>query len=90
MLNELFLCYSQKMTHQSSKLSIVMTELKLADTVNYKASLMALINAIINCTQDLLHRNRIRNEFIGKYKPKYFYTFLITYFGGHQSFLWGH
>ena len=68
------------MTHQSSKLSIVMTELKLADTVNYKASLMALINAIINCTQDLLHRNRIRNEFVGKYKPKYFYRTRVQNF----------
>ena len=55
-----------------------MTELKLADTVNYKAALMALINAIINCTQDLLHRNRIRNEFVGMSHNYQLVTLFLT------------
>ena len=56
----------QKMTHQGSKFSIIMTELKLADTVSYKTSLMALVNAILNCTGELQYRSRLRNEFVGE------------------------
>ncbi len=56
----------QKMTHQSSKLSVVVAELKHAETPAHKAALMALINAVINCTQDAALRNRVRNEFVGE------------------------
>ena len=57
--------FLQRTTDQTSRLSVIMHELKTADTALYRKTLMALVNSILNCTEDIRTRNMIRNEFIG-------------------------
>ena len=45
---------------------MLVNELKTAETIPFKTTVLSLINCIIGGTQELLQRNRIRNEFIGK------------------------
>lgn len=49
------------------RLKIVVTELEAASTtVEYQVALLSFVNCLINATQGLRERIRIRNEFIGK------------------------
>ncbi|CAG2205701.1 Inverted formin-2 [Mytilus edulis] len=57
--------YFKKETDQTNRFSVIINDLKTAETVQHKTALMTLINCIINTTPDTVERNRIRNEFIG-------------------------
>ena len=61
--------FHQKETDQSNRFSVIVNDLKTAETVQHKTALMTLINCIINTTPDTVERNRIRNEFIGRLWP---------------------
>ncbi|XP_064607784.1 inverted formin-2-like isoform X2 [Liolophura sinensis] len=50
---------------QRYRFSLIMNELKGADIVPYKTTLLAFINCIIVATENLEERMRIRNEFVG-------------------------
>lgn len=56
---------SQRLTNQYHRFSIVVNELKSAETVPHKTAVMTFINTIINCNKDLTQRCRLRNEMIG-------------------------
>ena len=56
---------SQRLTNQYHRFSIVVNELKSAETVPHKTAVMTFINTIINCNKDLTQRCRMRNEMIG-------------------------
>lgn len=51
--------------HLFHRFSFVVNELKLAETIPHKTSVLTFINAIICSTSDRTQRCRIRNEFIG-------------------------
>ncbi|KAK3099925.1 hypothetical protein FSP39_011867 [Pinctada imbricata] len=59
------LSHLKSTTSQTYRFSVVVNELKDADTAPHKTAVLMFINCIINCTPDLVERNRIRNEFIG-------------------------
>ena len=59
-------CCLQKELKQQERFSVLVNELKTAETIPFKTTVLSLINCIIGGTQELLQRNRIRNEFIGK------------------------
>ena len=44
---------------------MIVNELRMAELVPYKTTLMAFINCILVATENLDDRIRIRNEFIG-------------------------
>ena len=48
------------------RFSLLLDELRAAETSTYKTTLLAFINCIIISTEKLEERVRIRNEFIGK------------------------
>ncbi|CAE1234297.1 unnamed protein product [Acanthosepion pharaonis] len=55
----------KKEAAQTHRFSILITELKQADTVGYKCSIVSAINCIISANDNLHGRHKIRNEFIG-------------------------
>ncbi|XP_060080017.1 inverted formin-2-like [Ylistrum balloti] len=55
----------QKEMDQTHRFSIIINELKSAETVSYKTAILTFINTVLNCTLDLVDRNRLRNEFVG-------------------------
>lgn len=83
-----FLYFSTKITIQNTKqnlkgtryrLKIVVTELDATNiSIEYQVALLSFINCLINATQGLRDRMRIRNEFIGKFD--YFFWFF-----GHNN-----
>eukprot|EP00105_Crassostrea_gigas_P020124 XP_011438826.1 PREDICTED: inverted formin-2 [Crassostrea gigas] len=50
---------------QRYRFSLIVNELRMADLVPYKTTLMAFINCIIVANEELEDRTRVRNEFIG-------------------------
>ncbi|XP_023930367.1 inverted formin-2 [Lingula anatina] len=50
---------------QRYRFSVIIYEMKRAEIVPYKATLLALVNCILVATEDLEERVRVRNEFIG-------------------------
>lgn len=59
-------CVTQVAKKQRYRFSLIMNELKSADIVPYKTTLLAFINCIIVATENLEERMRIRNEFVGE------------------------
>ena len=57
----------QRETNQCHKFSVVVNELKSAETVPHKTAGMTFVNALINCNPDLAQRCRIRNQMIGQF-----------------------
>ncbi|XP_033743492.1 inverted formin-2-like [Pecten maximus] len=57
--------YFQKEMDQTHRFSVVIHELKSAETVSYKTAILTFVNTILNCTPDMVERNRLRNEFVG-------------------------
>ncbi|XP_076467924.1 inverted formin-2-like [Babylonia areolata] len=57
--------HHKRKTDQYHKYSVVVNELKAAETVPHKTAVMTFINTIINCNHDLTQRCRIRNQMIG-------------------------
>ncbi|XP_013382225.1 inverted formin-2-like [Lingula anatina] len=57
--------YFKTMAHQADRLSIIMTELKLSETGPYRTAIVAFINCLLSCTNDLIERCRLRNEMAG-------------------------
>ncbi|OWF54490.1 inverted formin-2-like [Mizuhopecten yessoensis] len=55
----------KKEMDQTHRFSIIINELKSAETVSYKTAILTFINSVINCTADVVERNRLRNEFNG-------------------------
>ncbi|XP_069129228.1 inverted formin-2-like [Argopecten irradians] len=55
----------QKEMDQAHRFSVVIHEIKSAETVSYKTAILTFVNTVINCTPDLMERNRLRNEFVG-------------------------
>ncbi|XP_061190247.1 inverted formin-2-like [Saccostrea echinata] len=53
------------MKKQRYRFSVIVNELKTADLVPYKTTLMAFVNCVIAANEELEERVRIRNEFIG-------------------------
>jgi hypothetical protein len=59
----IFLQVSKK---QRYRFSLIMNEMKFAELLTYKATLLALINCIVVGAEELEDRVRLRNEFIGE------------------------
>lgn len=59
------------------RFSLLLNELRSADLITYRTTLMALINAIIVANEGLQDRVRIRNDFVCTF---HFYTKLINQF----------
>lgn len=55
----------QTLKKQRYRFSLIVNELRMADLVPYKTTLMAFINCIIVANEELEDRTRVRNEFIG-------------------------
>ncbi|XP_061190244.1 inverted formin-2-like [Saccostrea echinata] len=53
------------MKKQRYRFSVVVNELRKADLIPYKTTLMAFVNCIIVANKELQERVRIRNEFVG-------------------------
>lgn len=70
----------QKDTNQYHKFSIVVNELKSAETVPHKTAVMTFLNTLITCNPDLSQRCQIRNEMIGKYLKYWSFYFLFQMF----------
>ncbi|XP_067660533.1 inverted formin-2-like [Haliotis asinina] len=51
--------------NQSHRFSIVLNELKSAETVPHKTAVMTFLNCIINCNTNIAERTRCRNELAG-------------------------
>lgn len=58
----------QTLKRQRYRFSLIVNELKTAELVPYKTTLVAFINCILVATEELDDRIRVRNEFIGKSK----------------------
>ncbi|KAL8612529.1 hypothetical protein ACOMHN_053594 [Nucella lapillus] len=52
-------------TNQYHQLSVVVNELKSAETVPHKTAVMTFINTLITCNTDLTQRCRVRSQMIG-------------------------
>ena len=55
----------QRQTNQFHRFSIVVNELKSAETVPHKTAVLTFVNTIINCNKDLTQRCKMRNQLIG-------------------------
>lgn len=56
------------------RLGIVVTELDASNiSIEYQVALLSFVNCLINATQGLRDRMRIRNEFIGKFFDWYIF-----------------
>ncbi|KAJ8316813.1 hypothetical protein KUTeg_004717 [Tegillarca granosa] len=53
----------KKMQQSVSIHQIIINELKTAETAANKTAILTLINCIVNCTSNVVERNRIRTEF---------------------------
>ncbi|KAL3880229.1 hypothetical protein ACJMK2_032478 [Sinanodonta woodiana] len=58
------LSYVKKEADLLHRFSIIVNELKVAESPQHQTSVLTLINCIINCTPEIMERIRIRNEFI--------------------------
>ncbi|KAK3599959.1 hypothetical protein CHS0354_012606 [Potamilus streckersoni] len=58
------LSYVKKEADLPHRFSIIVNELKVAESAQHQTSVLTLINCIINCTPEIMERIRIRNEFI--------------------------
>ncbi|ELU12761.1 hypothetical protein CAPTEDRAFT_83604, partial [Capitella teleta] len=59
------LAHFQKICHQTSEYSLVLTELRETDSATYKRTLLAFINALITRHKNLHERHRLRGHLIG-------------------------
>lgn len=59
--------YFQSTKGQRYRFSVIVNELKNAETNSYKATCLAFINSIIIASEQFDERVRIRNEFIGMF-----------------------
>lgn len=57
----------QTLKKQRYRFSLIVNELRMAELVPYKTTLMAFVNCIIVANEELEDRSRVRNEFIGRY-----------------------
>ncbi|KAK7475289.1 hypothetical protein BaRGS_00033436 [Batillaria attramentaria] len=55
----------KRKTNQYHRFSMIVNELKSAETVPHKTAVMTFINTLINCNLDLNQRCRVRNQMIG-------------------------
>lgn len=60
-----------------------MNELKSADDIPYRATLLAVVNCIIVANEEVKDRVTVRNEFIGKFST--LSTLIFDFF----PFVWG-
>lgn len=59
------------------RFKIVVTELDASNNpIEYQVALLSFVNCLINATQNLRDRMRIRNEFIGKFHFNFNYYYL--------------
>ena len=59
--------FFQSTKGQRYRFSVIVNELKNAESSSYKATCLAFINSIIIASEQFDERVRIRNEFIGKF-----------------------
>lgn len=51
------------------RFSVVVQELRKADTSEYQACIIALINCIVSTPESIKERMSLRNEFVGRWLP---------------------
>lgn len=79
--NTLFSIKTQK--KQRYRFSLIVNELKSADDIPYRATLLAVVNCIIVVNEEVKDRVTVRNEFIGKFST--LSTLIFDFF----PFVWG-
>lgn len=76
----LYFFFWQVLKEERYRFKIVLRELQLATSVEYKTALIAFVNCIIISTSQLKDRVRIRNEFIGELfflLLRFFFSFIL-------------
>ena len=66
---EYYSCTLQRTKGLRYRFSLLIQELKGAETDEYCACVLALVNCILAACDDLSKRIKLRNEFIGTSKP---------------------
>nr|KAG5690781.1 hypothetical protein BaRGS_015308 [Batillaria attramentaria] len=64
----------KRKTNQYHRFSMIVNELKSAETVPHKTAVMTFINTLINCNLDLNQRCRVRNQMIDALQSRVFGT----------------
>lgn len=61
-------CFFQNVKMQQYRFSVIMNELQATENASYTATVLSVINALIFGTDDLRQRDKLRKEFIGRFR----------------------
>lgn len=61
-------CFLQNVKMQQYRFSVIMNELQATENASYTATVLSVINALIFGIDDLRQRDKLRKEFIGRFR----------------------
>lgn len=61
-------CFLQNVKMQHYRFSVIMNELQATENASYMATVLSVINALIFGIEDLRQRDKLRKEFVGRFR----------------------